>query len=415
MRECTVCQSCFPDTIHICDREGAPTKLTLSIEPVINERYHLKERIGTGSISVVYLAQEELLGTYHALKIILPEFIGHSTSLAKRFLLEARTAFAVRHPNILNVTDTGVVNELMPFLVMDFISGKSLQEVLSSRGPLSPSEAFEYLTVIGSGLSVAHAGGIVHGDLKPRNILIEDKRSLGEALRITDFGLSGVKSGKIDGPREGKWNGVLRSPLYLAPEEWSEEESDARSDIYSVGIILYQMLAGKVPFKGKSIAATMKAHLIEPPPPFTTNEIPAAVESVVRRALEKEAENRPQTIEDFVSEFQRALTNELPDDELLDFEQTIVLSHFPGFNSDLPKRVEEPEQYDFERTILPGSVKYDFEESVESEGDASDQANVTNDGFQIVPQSIQPVLLALGVVLVIVLIGVGVYYSRATQ
>jgi eukaryotic-like serine/threonine-protein kinase len=418
MRECSVCQSCFPDAIQTCDRDSAPTRITLPIEPLVNERYHLKKRVGTGSISIVYLAQDVRRGTNHAVKIILSEFVGHSSSFAQRFLLEARDALELAHPNVLAVTDSGLINALLPFLVTDFIKGKSLKEVLSSRKQLSPSEAFGYVVVIGKGLAAAHARGIVHGDLKPRNILIEENRPLNEALRIADFGLAVLKSGRIDGATEQKWSGVLRSPLYLAPEEWSEDEPNTRSDIYSLGVILYQMLAGEVPFKGKSSPAIMKAHLINPPPPLAERAtgITADVESVVLRALEKEPDKRFQTIDSFVSEFQQALENVGVDERPLDLEQTIVLpraAYSQKWTAGVEVDGDPVEEPDFAATIVPGAIKYeltDAEESVEYD----DEANVPEQS-EILPRSIQPLLLALGVVLVILLIGIGVYYSRMTQ
>ena len=151
---------------------------------------------------------------------------------------------------------------------MDFIQGVSLRETLKNGGAVAPLSALEYLEAIGNGVASAHAKGIIHGDLKPRNILIEPDRPLSHGIKITDFGLSSIKTGKLRGRVVGKGSGVLRSPLYLAPEEWSEEESDNRSDIYSLGVILYQMLSGRVPFDGKSIPAIMKRHLMDQPPPI---------------------------------------------------------------------------------------------------------------------------------------------------
>lgn len=360
MRECTACKFCFPDHRETCERDGAPTKPTLPIDPLVKQRYRLVKRLGRGSISVVYHAIDEQSGTEHALKLILPEYVGNSAAIGNSFLSQAETAFALRHPNIVTVTDCGMIDESFPFIVMDFVAGLSLDHMLSRSGPLSPSAAFEYLQAIGEGLSYAHSAGIVHGDLKPRNMLI-DNRGAGNFVKLTDFGVAAIKAGKLDGPAQ-ETSGVLRSPLYLAPEEWSEEQSDTRSDIYSLGAILYHMLTGAPPFSGKSNAAIMKSHMKELPPAFADRfpGVTVEIEKIVLQALEKDPARRPESVEDLVNDFGAALT-----DEPLDYEGDQV-----------------------EDEILMASRW---------------------------STTIQPILLALGVVLVITLIGVGVYYSRMSQ
>src|SRR5689334_12719069 len=226
MRECPVCQSCFPATVGVCERDGAATTTTLPIEPLVNNRYLLKTRIGAGSVSIVYLATDRTHDTDCAVKIILPDLMAHDA--AERFLLQGRNAFALRHRNIVSVRDSGLINDLLPFLATDFVAGSSLQETLVKGRPLSPSRAIDYLTAIGAGLAHAHAHGVVHGDLKPRNILIEKDRPLPAAIRISDFGLSALKSGKVQSRAGGKGSGILRSPVYLAPEEWSDDGGDTR-------------------------------------------------------------------------------------------------------------------------------------------------------------------------------------------
>ena len=361
MRECTVCRSCFPDQVETCERDRAPTKTTLPIDPFFKQRYRLRKRLGRGSISVVYHAVHEQFGTEHAVKIILPEHVGNNLTAAHRFLDQAQKAFALRHSNIVSVTEFGLVNEPFPFLVMDFVPGQSLNELLSQSGPLPPAKAFKYLEGIGAGLAFAHAAGIVHGDLKPRNILLMNDRVAAESIKITDFGLSGIKSGKLRGPDAKEASGLLRSPLYLAPEEWSEDETDARSDIYSLGVIAYEMLAGAPPFSGKSNVAIMKSHLRDSPPAIAERfpGVTLGIEKVVMHALEKDPANRPESVESFLEEFGAALATEFADHEPVTLEDDLAVQRWSA--------------------------------------------------------KIQPILLALGVVLVITLIGVGVYYSRMSQ
>jgi serine/threonine-protein kinase len=344
--------------VETCERDGAATKPTLAIDQLVAQRYRLLKRLGRGSISVVYQALDEHSGTECALKIILPEYAGNNAADRTSFLSHAANAFALRHPHIAAVTDAGMIGESFPFLVMDLITGPSFDRVLSRSGGLSPWAAFEYLNAIGAALSHAHAKGIVHGDLKPRNILLVDEQSGAEAIRITDFGLAAIKAGKLQGAAP-EASGVVRSPMYLAPEEWSEEQSDARSDIYSLGVILYHMLTGAAPFDGKSNAAIMKSHLKDPPPPFAGRfaGVTVEIENAVLHALEKEPAKRPASVDEFVSEFRDALASAPPD--------------------------------------------YGVAEDV-----------VRENRWATV---VQPILLALGVVLVITLIGIGVYYSRMSQ
>ena len=353
--------------------------MTLPVEAIINGRYRLKRRIGSGSVSSVYVATDERDGTDHAIRIISPEIIGNDSTVAENFLLLARDAFALRHPNIVSVTESGLVDNL-PFMTLDLVEGSSLKETLATRGPIPTSHALEYLTAIGAGLAYAHAHGVVHGDLKPRNILIQKGLPFAQAIKISDFGLSGLKSGKIESTAQEK-SGILRSPLYLAPEEFSEEKSDVRSDIYSLGVILYQMLAGEVPFKGKSIPAIMKAHLMQAPPRIAglVPEISEEVESVVMHALEKDPVNRPATIESFVEQFRQAVSG----DAAVDLNRTIVLGS---------AHVERP-----------------MEEEIVVESDESHELAPS------LSAATQSVLLALGVVLVLALIGFGIYYSRISQ
>jgi serine/threonine protein kinase len=295
--------------VKVCVSDNKPTKLTLPSDTLILDRYRLEKRLGQGSVGIVYLAHDVVSDYKNAIKVILPELVGNDRSFADSFLSKMTAVAAVRHPNIVNVTDSGILGDVLPFIVMEFLSGPSLQETLSARGALTPDEAFEYVSAIGSGLAAAHKSGIVHGDLKPRNILIEADRPLSNALKIIDFGLSGIKSGKLELPLiVPRISGMLRSASYLAPEEWSDAEPGTKSDIYSLGIILYQMLAGELPFKGKSIPAVMKQHLMKSPPPITPQSVRILpkLEAAVLHALEKDPAMRPATVEDFIEELRLA-------------------------------------------------------------------------------------------------------------
>lgn len=309
MRECPACRQCFPDQVERCPNDNQPTRQTFSIENHLAGRYLLQNRIGQGSVSVVYSAHDQQNNNTVAIKIILPDLMGNDSIVRDSFLNEARAAAALRHPNIVTITECGVANEVIPFIVMEFVSGSSLQDILAGQRALPTREAGEYVSAIAAGLGSAHEAGIVHGDLKPRNILVKPDQPIVEGVKILDFGMSGLKAGRLRGARVAKRGGMLRSANYLAPEEWSDdEEPQATSDIYSLGVILYQMLAGDLPFKGSN-SAIMKQHLMNTPPPLVgrAGPISGELEAVVQRALSKEPEQRPATMAEFVAELQAAI------------------------------------------------------------------------------------------------------------
>jgi serine/threonine-protein kinase len=310
MKECPACKRCFTDEINHCPQDGDATTPSLLGEPTLDARYLLERRLGQGGMGVVFQARHIFLKTSHAIKIILPDLVGNDPMLATRFRQEALAAAAIRHPNIIAVTDFGMVRGTMPFLVMEFIKGKSLQDILAAEGTMAPGRAMELISAVAAGVGAAHRQNIVHRDLKPLNIMVQDGLPVAEGLKILDFGLAKIKSGDLLGSFiQAKTSGLMGSPFYMAPEQWSDDEPDARADIYSLGVILYQMLAGEVPFKGSSIPSIMKKHLTLPPPTFQSMgvSVPAGIEAVVRHSLEKEVDARIDSVETFLKELRGSL------------------------------------------------------------------------------------------------------------
>src|SRR5919199_6833513 len=310
MKECPTCRRCYPDNVNHCPKDGDETVPSLPGEPTLDARYLLERRLGQGGMGVVFQARHIFLKTSHAIKVILPDLVGNDPMLTTRFRQEALAAAAIRHQNIIAVTDFGVVRGTMPFLVMEFVKGRSLHDLLAEERVLAPARALEIMAPVCAGMSAAHRQNIVHRDLKPLNIMMQEGLPIAEGLKILDFGLAKIKSGELLGSFvQAKTSGLMGSPFYMAPEQWSDEEPDARADIYSLGVILYQMLAGEVPFKGSSIPSIMKKHLTELPPPLASLgvQVPPQIEAVVRHALEKDADNRPQTVEAFIGELRDAV------------------------------------------------------------------------------------------------------------
>lgn len=310
MKECPACRRCFPDDINHCPQDGDATTPSLLGEPILDARYQLEKRLGQGGMGVVFQARHIFLKTSHAIKVILPDLVGNDPMLVTRFRQEALAAAAIRHQNIISVTDFGVVRGTMPFLVMEFVNGQSLQDILAEEKVMPPARALEFASAIGAGVAAAHRQNIVHRDLKPLNIMTQLGQPVSQGLKILDFGLAKIKSGELLGSFiQAKTSGLMGSPFYMAPEQWSDDEPDARADIYSLGIILYQMLAGDVPYKGSSIPSIMKKHLTLPLPSFKSMgvDVSPRLEAVVQHALAKEVADRTPSVEVFLDELRAAI------------------------------------------------------------------------------------------------------------
>jgi formylglycine-generating enzyme required for sulfatase activity len=311
MKECQTCHHCFTDDLTHCPRDNGPLKHSITAEPVLEGRYQLEKRIGHGGMGIVYKGRHVYLKTMHAIKVILPDLVGNDPTLATRFRQEAMAAAAIRHVNVVSVTDFGMEQGVLPFLVMEFVKGKSLHDLLTEEGKLPLERAVEIASAVGAGVHAAHELGIVHRDLKPLNIMLQDNLLISEGVRVLDFGLAKIRSSELLGSFvQAETTGLIGSPFYMAPEMWSEEEEpDRRADIYSLGIILYQMLAGDVPFKGPSAATVMRKHLMSEPPAFAAlgAHVPREVEAVVHHALEKDPAKRPQSMQEFITELRSAM------------------------------------------------------------------------------------------------------------
>src|SRR5215203_3471663 len=365
MKECPVCRRCYPDEINHCPQDGDVTAPSLLGEPTLDARYLLERRLGQGGMGVVFQARHIFLKTAHAIKVILPDLVGNDPMLTTRFRQEALAAAAIRHPNIIAVTDFGVVRGTMPFLVMEFVKGRSLQDILTTEGAMSPQRAWEFISAIAAGVGAAHRQNIVHRDLKPLNIMVQDGVPVAEGVKILDFGLAKIKSGELLGSFvQAQTSGLMSSPFYMAPEQWSDDEPDARADIYSLGVILYQMLCGEVPFKGSSIPSIMKKHLTLPPPSFQSKgiSVPPAIESVVRHALEKEVSARIDSVPTFLRDLHAAL-NSTP--VVAALRETVAMDPNRTITSTTPS-ITPPPNFSATRTQPPIAQETNFGASFES-------------------------------------------------
>lgn len=278
----------------------------------LDKRYTLEQRLGKGGMGSVYRAKHVHLKSTHAVKIISPEVVQSDASLLTRFTQEAILVASIQHPNIVSVTDFGIEVADTLYLVMEYIDGISLEEMLRKDGVLTPARAFEILKPIAMGVSAAHKQGITHRDLKPLNVMLRRGSPLAHAVKVLDFGLAKIKNTEsFSSLIMAKTTNLLGSPHYMPPEQWDNENVDARSDIYSIGVILFRMLTGHLPFDGNSMPNIMYQHMQAPVPTFTSLGLPASppIETVLQRALEKQQDKRFQTVEDLLSAYEQTLVS----------------------------------------------------------------------------------------------------------
>jgi tRNA A-37 threonylcarbamoyl transferase component Bud32/thiol-disulfide isomerase/thioredoxin len=277
---------------------------------VIEGKYELTGRLGEGGMSVVYRARRIHIGDEVAVKVLQREFVKEERGL-ERFRREASAAAMLNHPNVVTIHDFGQTpdRELPAYIVMEFVKGIPLREILNSEGRLATKRAVRLMRAICAGVGAAHRLGVVHRDLKPENIMIlaPDDDEEFERVRVVDFGLAKLLDlAKAGVTRTGT---VVGTPYYMSPEQCRGETLDARSDVYSLGAMLYEMVSGKRPFIAENISGIITKHLYEPPPPLPASvPVPRNVVAAIMRALAKEPEKRQKT----ASVLARELASEPP-------------------------------------------------------------------------------------------------------
>jgi eukaryotic-like serine/threonine-protein kinase len=264
---------------------------------MLGGRYRMESPLGQGGMAQVFKGTDTVLGRAVAIKILAPQY-AKDQSFVDRFRREAQSAARLNHPNVVGVYDTGS-DDGTHYIVMEFVEGRTLADFLSSGGSLLPERAVELASSVCVALSEAHKAGIVHRDIKPGNIMVTRN---GE-VKVMDFGIARAATAETVTATAT----VLGTASYLSPEQAQGKPVDARSDIYSLGVVLYEMLVGRVPFGGDSAVAVAYKHVQEPPePPSRINpDISPSLEAVVMRALAKNPDNRYQTAEEFCADLDR--------------------------------------------------------------------------------------------------------------
>jgi predicted Ser/Thr protein kinase len=275
---------------------------------VVADRYELEELVGSGGMSSVYRARDRLLERRVAIKV-LHEHYSRDDDYVERFRREARAAAKMSHPNIVTVIDRGEADGRQ-FIVFEYVEGENLKQLVASRGRLPVRDALELGVQIGRALAFAHAQGLVHRDVKPQNVLLR-----GEDAKVTDFGIARSLDVQVGLTQTGT---VLGTSEYISPEQATGREVDARTDIYSLGVVVYELLAGRPPYSGDSFVSVAMRHVNDPVPSITAArpDVPLRVDAALRRALAKDPDDRFATMDELVAELSacRAGLGELDDD-----------------------------------------------------------------------------------------------------
>lgn len=338
MRECPACYSCYEDNISRCPRDKQELERALPWSITIGGKYRINSLLGRGGMSAVYRATQLELARPVAIKILLPELLADA-SAPERLRREALASARIEHPNVVTVYDYGTVPSGAGYLVMRLLRGHALSKELRKHGRLPFERVFNIMFQICSAVEAAHRLGIVHCDLKPENVFLEDT-DVGETVQILDFGIAKMLKSSDYVHRVTLSGVILGTPLYMSPEQCESRELDSRTDIYSLGVALYEMLTGAVPFDGDNSAIIAKQHLskMPEPPSKARPQITPKLEKCILKAMAKARTDRQQSITELVEEL-KAASQEMAAHGLIDLESLPLLAR--GRNNPKPRPPEE--------------------------------------------------------------------------
>ena len=303
MSPCPICQKGSPEGSRFCPFCGAKLEKPApkkSTDPLIgltlDGKYEPRELIGSGAMGSIYLAEHTTLCKKVVLKVLHKHLVREESHI-KRFHREARAASRLNHPNCITMLDFGQTDEGWFYICMEYVQGRDICRILFDEGKFEPRRAVHICQQVLDALDEAHSNGVIHRDLKPENIMLEDLRSTHDFVKVLDFGIAKIRDSDgrdNDSSFKTATGMVFGTPEYMSPEQIRGEELDGRSDLYSLGIVLYQMLTGDLPFTGDSVLEVATQHLSEPPIPLSQKcpELAPIYGDVLNRLMSKKREDR---------------------------------------------------------------------------------------------------------------------------
>lgn len=316
MKVCPSCGNNFDDNTRFCPHEGTllvdMSSTSALPEDLTNFRlfgdYILKKKLGEGGMGSVYLGENTAIDQRIAVKVLHPESAGNDETV-QRFYREARAISRLTHPNTIRVFIFGkTTNPVLIYLAMEYVDGKSLRDVIFREKHLSELRAINIMRQTLHALSEAHDLGVVHRDLKPDNIMLTQFRGVDDFVKVLDFGIAKVQEKEGEEQRKLTQAGVVYgTPEYLSPEQAKGKNIDHRSDLYALGIILYEMVTGSVPFDGNTPLATLTGHVYQKPaePKTLRQDLSDEMQRIILKALEKDANNRYQSAMEFLEDLEK--------------------------------------------------------------------------------------------------------------
>ena len=309
MKICPVCSTEYADDVKFCPNDGQTLRSAAPasdlVGQVVADRYHVVKKLGEGGMGQVYLAEHVKMGRRSAIKVMNPAMV-HDPDAVARFNREASNASRITHPNVCAIYDFGETPDGLIYLAMEFIEGEPLTDLLEREGALPVPRATAIFLQTADALQAAHDLAIVHRDLKPDNIMLTSRKSGGDIVKVVDFGIAKAVGGDQAGQKVTKTGLVVGTPEFMSPEQLSGDALDGRSDLYSLALVFYRMLIGKLPFEATSVQETMIKRLTDEP--ITLAEarpdlsFPAGLQPVLDTALARTPQERYQSVAKFAAD-----------------------------------------------------------------------------------------------------------------
>ena len=309
MKICPVCSTEYPDDVKFCPNDGQTLRATALandlVGQVIADRYHVVKKLGEGGMGQVYLAEHVKMGRRSAIKVMNPSMV-HDPDAVARFNREASNASRINHPNVCAIYDFGETPDGLIYLAMEFIEGEPLTDLLAREGALTLGRAASIFLQTADALQAAHDLGIVHRDLKPDNIMLSRRKAGGDTVKVVDFGIAKAVGGDAAGQKVTKTGLVVGTPEFMSPEQLSGDTLDGRSDLYSLALVFYRMLSGKLPFEATTVQETMIKRLTDEPTKLADARpdlsFPPGLQPVLDTALARTPAERYQSVAKFAAD-----------------------------------------------------------------------------------------------------------------